>query len=67
MRFKKLIAANRTWGKGKQWVRDALAENEVIEKATGEEAGIYANAATRQKNYEASVEQKVRKEIAEKL
>ena len=67
MRFKKLAAANLTWAKGKQWFRDALAENEDIEKATGEEAVIYANAATRQKNSEASVEQKVREEIAEKL
>ena len=67
MRFKKLAAANLTWAKGKQWFRDALAENEDIEKATVEDAGIYANTATRQKNSEASVEQKVREEKAEKL
>ena len=34
---------------------------------TGEDAGIYANATTRQKNSEASAEQRAREKIAEKL
>ena len=67
VRFKKLTVLNRTWAKGKKWFRDALAENEDTEKAMGEDAGIYANAATRHKNSEASAEQRAREEIAEKL
>ena len=67
MRFKKLISANRTCAKGKQWFRNALTGSEDIEKATGEETGIYANDATREKSSEASVKQKVREEIAENL
>ena len=58
---------NRTWAKGKLWFRDALAENEDIEKATGEDAGIYANAATRHKNQDSSADQRAREEVAAKL
>ena len=53
VRFKKPTIPNRTWAKGKKWFRNALAENEDIDKTTGEDAGIYANAATRHKNPEA--------------
>ena len=67
MRFKKLTIQNRTWAKGKLWFREALEENEDIEKATGEDAGIYANAATRHKNQDASADQRAREEIAAKL
>ena len=65
--MKKLTVLNRTWAKGKKWFRDALAENEEIEKVTSEDSGIYANAATRHKKFDASAEQRAREEIAEKL